>query len=532
MNYDNYLEACLHIARELQLRKDLSTKDIFKIIKSTSSKFKLSTIPKNEDILSYLTTNDRYRHVLLVKPTKTASGIAVITVMPKPYDCPHGRCIYCPGGAEYNTPMSYVGTEPATRIAQSVDFDPYLQVKSKLEQLHRRGHNISKIELVIVGGTFPFMPETYQKDFVKSCYDALNDCQSSTLENALKTNEQATNRCVGLTVETKPDYCKEKQIDLMLEMGVTRVEIGIQALDDNVYRLVNRGHTLLDVRESFKLSRDAGYKIVGHMMPGLPGSTPEKDIDNIKMLFENPDFKPDMLKIYPTLVLQGTGLYKLLKNGQYAPYSEDDIVNILMEVKKIIPPWVRIMRIQREIEPADIVNGNRRGNIRQIVLKKLKDDGIFCKCIRCREPMMRRNMFESYQDIKLSRIDFLASGGKEVFLSMESKDNKIIFGFLRLRNILNPRRKELQDNSIALNATAIIRELHVYGKLIDIGQKNDNGYYQHKGLGLRLMQEAEKISKEEFCVNKISVISAVGTREYYKKIGYIQNGPYVTKLLV
>jgi elongator complex protein 3 (tRNA carboxymethyluridine synthase) len=521
LNYDNYLEACLHIARELQLRKDLSTKDIFKIIKSASSKFKLSTIPKNEDILSYLTTNDRYRYVLLVKPTKTASGIAVITVMPKPYDCPHGRCIYCPGGAEYNTPMSYVGTEPATRIAQSVDFDPYLQVKSKLEQLHRRGHNISKIELVIVGGTFPFMPETYQKD-----------CQSSTLENALKTNEQATNRCVGLTVETKPDYCKEKQIDLMLEMGVTRVEIGIQALDDNVYRLVNRGHTLLDVRESFKLSRDAGYKIVGHMMPGLPGSTPEKDIDNIKMLFENPDFKPDMLKIYPTLVLQGTGLYKLLKNGQYAPYSEDDIVNILMEVKKIIPPWVRIMRIQREIEPADIVNGNRRGNIRQIVLKKLKDDGIFCKCIRCREPMMRRNMFESYQDIKLSRIDFLASGGKEVFLSMESKDNKIIFGFLRLRNILNPRRKELQDNSIALNATAIIRELHVYGKLIDVGQKNDNGYYQHKGLGLRLMQEAEKISKEEFCVNKISVISAVGTREYYKKIGYIQNGPYVTKILV
>ena len=531
MNYDNYLEACLHIARELQLRKDLSTKDIFKIIKSASSKFKLSTIPKNEDILSYLTTNDRYRYVLLVKPTKTASGIAVITVMPKPYDCPHGRCIYCPGGAEYNTPMSYVGTEPATRIAQSVDFDPYLQVKSKLEQLHRRGHNISKIELVIVGGTFPFMPETYQKDFVKSCYDALNDCQSSTLENALKTNEQATNRCVGLTVETKPDYCKEKQIDLMLEMGVTRVEIGIQALDDNVYRLVNRGHTLLDVRESFKLSRDAGYKIVGHMMPGLPGSTPEKDIDNIKMLFENPDFKPDMLKIYPTLVLQGTGLYKLLKNGQYAPYSEDDIVNILMEVKKIIPPWVRIMRIQREIEPADIVNGNRRGNIRQIVLKKLKDDGIFCKCIRCREPMMRRNMFESYQDIKLSRIDFLASGGKEVFLSMESKDNKIIFGFLRLRNILNPRRKELQDNSIALNATAIIRELHVYGVSVDIGCIPGTDSYQHKGYGIKLMQEAERIVSDEFGLRSISVLSAVGTRDYYRKIGYTRNGPYMTKFL-
>ncbi|HSF50505.1 MAG TPA: tRNA uridine(34) 5-carboxymethylaminomethyl modification radical SAM/GNAT enzyme Elp3, partial [Nitrososphaeraceae archaeon] len=458
------------------------------------------------------------------------SGVAVIAVMPKPYACPHGKCIYCPGGIEYNTPMSYVGTEPATKIAQSFEYDAYYQVKSKLSQLYQRGHNVSKIELVIVGGTFPFMPEIYQREFVKKCFDALNNDISSTLEESIIKNEYAEIRCVGFTVETKPDYCKEQHVDLMLKLGITRIEIGVQTLEENIYKLINRGHNLTDVKNSFQIARDCGYKIVAHMMPGLPGSTTESDINSFKLLLENDSFKPDMLKIYPTLVLKNTGIYKMYMNGKYHAYTEDELVNILVEVKKIIPPWVRIMRIQREIEPSDIIAGSKKGNIRQIAMKKLKELGTKCKCIRCREAGLQKLKNFNQQEIILNRIDYFASRGKEVFLSMESKDKSLLFGFLRLRNIPFSHRKELNDNNNKRNS-AIIRELHVYGQVVDVGQKNNSLSFQHNGLGLHLIEEAEKISKEEFQIDKLSVISAIGTRAYYKKLGYIQNGPYVTKQL-
>ena len=297
-----YSQACKSIALQLEKNNNMSLKEINKIISSTCSAYKLSVIPKNEHIIPYLPKNNNYRNILVVKPTKTASGVAVIAVMPKPYACPHGKCIYCPGGIEYNTPMSYVGTEPATKIAQSFEYDAYYQVKSKLSQLYQRGHNISKIELVIVGGTFPFMPEIYQREFAKKCFDALNNDISSTLEESIIKNENAKIRCVGFTVETKPDYCKEKHVDLMLKLGITRIEIGVQTLEESIYKLINRGHNLTDVKNSFQVARDCGYKIVAHMMPGLPGSTTESDINGFKMLLEDESFKPDMLKIYPTLV--------------------------------------------------------------------------------------------------------------------------------------------------------------------------------------------------------------------------------------
>jgi elongator complex protein 3 len=525
---DTYSQVCKSIALQLEKKNIMSRKQINKIINSTCSAYKLPLIPKNEHIISYLPKNSIYRSELMVKPTKTASGVAVIAVMPKPYECPHGKCIYCPGGIEYNTPMSYLGTEPSTKIAQSLDYDPFFQVKSKLEHLFQRGHNITKIELVIVGGTFPFMPETYQRNFAKKCFDALNNEISSTLEESINKNEFSNIRCVGFTVETKPDYCKTKHVDLMLELGITRIEIGVQTLDNNIYKLVNRGHDLTDVKNSFKIARNCGYKIVAHMMPGLPGSTPEKDINDIKNLLEDQSLKPDMLKIYPTLVLKNTGLYKMYVNGKYKSYTEEELVNILVEIKKIIPPWVRIMRIQREIEPSDIVTGSKKGNIRQLAIKKLKDLGIKCRCIRCREGGLQKvKNFEEHEP-NLTRIDYFASGGKEVFLSMDSKDKNLLFGFLRLRNILSPHRKELDTNF--MNA-AIIRELHVYGQVVDIGKKNNSLSFQHSGLGFRLMEEAEKIAKDEFKVEKLSVISAIGTRGYYKKLGYNQNGPYVTKNL-
>jgi elongator complex protein 3 len=293
--------------------------------------------------------------------------------------------------------------------------------------------------------------------------------------------------------------------------------------------LINRGHNLTDVKNSFQIARNCGYKIVAHMMPGLPGSTTESDINGFKILLEDEYFKPDMLKIYPTLVLKNTGMYKLYMNGKYSAYTEDELVNILVEVKKIIPSWVRIMRIQREIEPSDIIAGSKKGNIRQIAMKKLNELGVKCKCIRCREAGLQKLKNFDQKEIVLNRIDYFASGGKEVFLSMESKDKSLLFGFLRLRNITFSHRKELHDNN--KRNSAIIRELHVYGQVVDVGQKNNSLSFQHNGLGLHLIEEAEKISKEEFQVDKLSVISAIGTRAYYKRLGYIQNGPYVTKQL-
>jgi elongator complex protein 3 len=522
-NNNNYRHACKSIAEQIESSKNLLLRgQILKIVRKTASEYHLRTIPRNEHIIQFLQDN-RYRQMLMVKPAKTASGVAVIAVMPKPYGCPHGRCIYCPGGIEFNTPLSYTGTEPATKVAQTFSYDPYQQVASKMDQLQTRGHDIGKTEVVIVGGTFPFMPADYQREFAKSCYDALNGKKSSTLQQAIATNETADNRCVGFTVETKPDYCKETHIDLMLELGITRIEIGVQSLDNNVYKLVNRGHTLDDVVRAFKVARDTGYKIVAHMMPGLPGSSPEKDIEDFRRLFEDDAFKPDMLKIYPTLVLEHTSLFKMQRSGKYQAYSDDELANVIVEAKKAVPEWVRIMRIQREIEPEDIIAGPKKGNFRQIVLKKLRQKGYRCKCIRCREAGLQRR-YPSEEEVILRRKDYSASGGREIFLSYETNAGDTILGFLRLREVARPHRSEL-------DYSAIVRELHIYGQAISIGRSVIDDSYQHRGLGMKLLKEAEHIAKGELGVDKIAVISAVGTRQYYKKLGYQQDGPYVSRVL-
>ena len=529
----DYVSACRHIASQIQSRSGLSRNDIAKIVRNTSAKYCLSTLPKNQDILRYLDNLNSYRRLLMVKPVKTSSGVVIIAVMPKPYACPHGRCIYCPGGIPSNTPLSYTGREPLTMLAQRFGYNPYEQIRSKLSDICSLGHDVGKVELVIVGGTFPFMPEDYQREFVKSCFDALNcdndnSCNCLTLYEAMKINETAKTRCVGLTVETKPDYCKERHIDLMLELGVTRVEVGVQSLQEDVYKAVNRGHDLDDVIKSFQIARDSGFKIVAHMMPGLPNSSPEKDIQDFHTLFENPFFRPDMLKIYPTLVLKDTPLYKLYTSGRYAAYSEDDLVNILIAVKKNVPPWIRIMRVQREIEPKDIIAGPKFGNLRQIVLRKLHDQGLRCNCIRCREVGLEGKGSILKDEIVLNRIDYSAAHGAEVFLSFEISDHSKILGFLRLRQTYTPHRKELKQER---DTYAIVRELHIYGQMLNVGSRGENRYYQHRGYGAQLMEEAERIASQEFGVPKLSVISAVGTREYYKKLGYLIDGPYMSKVL-
>jgi len=629
---NRYQQICNEIANDILSNNTngnmMNLREINSLIKSKSSQYKLPSIPKYAEINRFIPINSQYKRLLRKKPMKTQSGIAVITVMPMPYDCPHGKCIYCPGGKEYNTPLSYVGTEPSTKFAQRVKYDSYVQVRYKIMQLMEGGHEISKAELVLVGGTFPFYPKDYQIYFVKRCYDALNsikhveypiqvpyeysstldkhttlstgnssqeerisklDSLLLTLEKAKQKNETAFVRCVGLTIETKPDYCKMDHINLMLELGTTRIELGVQSLNDTVFKMVNRGHTIEDVYKAFYQARNSGYKIGAHMMPGLPGSSFEQDLNDSRILFEDERLKPDMLKIYPTLVVRNTGLYKLYKDQKYKSYSTNELVELLVEIKKIIPPWVRIMRIQREIEAPDIISGPKMGNIRQKVLEKLNRQGIKCKCIRCREIGLYENKVEfSNDDVLLFRTEYNAANGKEIFLSFELKDRMLLFGFLRLRIMSDPLRKELQsgfdfitgssNNNISDSTdksftSAIVRELHVYGTVAKIGEQvnkkqsttdnkkssmmfriGDNSYdnystifnpiandsglvgnnqvkYQHKGLGKGLLAEAEKICREEYGLKKISVISAVGTRDYYRKFGYTNNGPYVTKLL-
>ena len=526
--YD-YDSACIEIANKLSRLEEPSLKDIYSFIKSASSKYHLSKTPKFQDIIKNLPISSNIRKTMMVRPVKTASGIMVITVMAKPYDCPHGRCIYCPGGKEFNIPLSYTGKEPVTKLAQKFEYNAKSQVSSKLEREVSRGHNVSKVELVIVGGTFPFMPQDYQQNFAKECFDALNGLESMSLRDAHKLNESSKIRCVGFTVETKPDFCKKPHVDLMLELGITRVEIGVQTLQESVYRNINRGHSIDDVYDSFQVAKDSGYKIVAHMMPGLPGSTPDKDLEDFRKLFEDQRLKPDMLKIYPTLLLRDTGLAKLHEKGLYNPYPNDVLTDLLLEMKKSVPSWVRIMRIQREIESENIVNGNNSSNIRQLLQQKLREKGLECRCIRCREVGIRKL---DNQDVKinLQRIDYDSSNGKEVFLSLEDSKKKILFGYLRLRKLARPHRKELKDKDGM--PSAIVRELHVLGQMVDIGANSEfTTTSQHKGYGSRLLEKAEEIVKNEFGMNSISIISAIGTRQYYKRFGYELNGPYVTKEL-
>ncbi len=301
-----YNLACKEIARRICELDESRLPIVSTILSEVSSEFHLKHLPRRHDFMKYLPENCSWRNTLKIRPVKTASGVTIVTVMATPHPCPQGRCIYCPGGVEFNTPLSYVGSEPATKIAQAHGYDPFEQITTKLNTLEINGHDTGKIELIIIGGTFPFMMKKYQQDFAKACYDALN-CDlktepSSNLQEAMSVNEISNHKCVGLTIETKPDYCKRSHIEMMLSLGATRVEIGVQSLRNEVFRLTNRGHNMDDVIEAFSIARNAGLKIVAHMMPGLPGSSPKKDLEDLQRLMYDPLYRPDMLKIYPTLV--------------------------------------------------------------------------------------------------------------------------------------------------------------------------------------------------------------------------------------
>ncbi|MFP3224921.1 MAG: tRNA uridine(34) 5-carboxymethylaminomethyl modification radical SAM/GNAT enzyme Elp3 [Nitrososphaeria archaeon] len=505
-----------------RIRENDSLKDLEKMKIEVAKKYHLDRVPKNSDIIRFAKIEGLNLN-LVVKPTRAISGVTVIAVMSKPFPCPpQAQCIYCPGGIEYGTPKSYTGFEPASARGKQFNYDPFQQVYHRLEHLESLGHTTTKNEIIIMGGTFLSYPQDYQEWFVKNIYDALNGRISATLEEAIEENEKANHRCVGLTIETRPDFCKEEHVDMMLRYGGTRVEIGVQTLDDSLLKKTHRGHTVADTIEAFRIAKDAGFKVVAHMMPGYPGSDREKDLESFRKLFYDERFKPDMVKIYPTLVVEGTLLEKIYKKNLYRPLTNEEAAELIADVLEITPPWVRVMRIQRDIPAFKIIAGPTAGNLRELAVKILQERGKKCMEIRCREVGHRKIPEEKLSEFMIKSIVYEASEGKEHFISFEDDEGHLA-GYLRLRI---PSKKVHRNE---LKGAAIVRELKVVGKVIPIYEKGSG--WQHKGIGRTLLSEAERIAKEEYGLEKIAVISGVGVREYYMKLGYFKDGPYVSKKL-
>ena len=493
--------------------------------------FNAEKIPSNSEIITHLLPSEiNLRNVLKRKVVRSISGVTIIAVMTPPAKCPHERapCIYCPGGPDFGIPQSYTGKEPASMRGAQSNYDAYLQVTGRIEQLRAIGHIVSKVELVIMGGTFPSRPVGLQESYVKRCLDATNGYHSADLEEAKRLAETAAIRNVGITVETRPDWARQSHIDQMLRMGVTRVELGVQNIYDDIYATVNRGHTVADVVDATRVLRDSGLKVAYHMMPGLPGSGFNRDLDGFKKIFLDDRFRPDMLKIYPCLVLKGTGLYDWWREGRYRPYSSEEAAELIVEVKRNIPRWVRIMRVQRDIPANLIEDGVGRSDLRELVRLELKEKGIHCRCIRCREVghrWLRDHVEADPSQIEVLCEEYEASGGKEFFVSAEDTKQDVLVGYLRLRI----PSESASRPEIAGKAASIVREVKVCGPVVPVGAEEDDAW-QHKGYGRTLLEKAESISRKEGRT-KILVTSALGTKQYYHESGYVADGPYVSKSL-
>jgi elongator complex protein 3 len=452
------------------------------------------------------------------KLSRTISGVTPVAVMAKPMGCP-GSCVYCPTYPA--APQSYTPESPAVQRARSRDYDPLRQIELRLQVLTGMGHPTDKVELIVMGGTFLAAPEDYQRQFIKACYDALNGQPSATLEEAKQRNETAANRCVGLCIETRPDWCGPPEVERMLEFGATRVELGVQMLDDEIYRLVRRGHEVAQVVAATRLLKDHGLKVHYHWMPGLPGSTPENDLALSRRLFEDPRFRPDGLKIYPTMVVAGTELEQWFADGRYRPYDNEVMTGLVADIKAEVPKYVRISRVLRDI-PSKYIVGGLRDSLRDALRERMRRAGQQCRCIRCREYGHRLRNGIKPGPAHLTRLDYEASGGQEVFLSFED-DGETLFGLLRLRMKGQPLPGLPQP-------VAMVRELHVYGPEVALKEHPAAGV-QHRGLGHALLAEAERLAAGEFGAARLAVLSAVGAKQYYAAAGYIKLGAYMVKEL-
>lgn len=512
------------VAAEIARRRVTDKSEANRVKVEVARSLRAGSVPSDAEVVRALVEmgHQEIAEALRAKPVKTRSGVSVITVVLPLFLCPHGRCVYCPGGGSTGIPQSYTGREAWVAFARSIGYDVRLQVEAQASRLRDMGHQVDKVELIFIGGTFTAAPLEFQRRAIKEALDGLHG-PSNSLAEALERAEVARPRVSGITVETKPDWAKGSVGDELLRMGVTRVEVGVQALDDEVYRVVRRGHTVRDVAEATADLRDRAFKVTYHVMPGLPGSTPQRDREWFRQLFDDPRFRPDALKVYPTMVLPETPLHAMYVRGEYEPYGLEEMVELLVDWLSSVPPYVRVNRIRREIPEDAAVAGAWPGNLRQLVEARMRSRGLRCRCVRCREvgnPEAWDGVDPSRVTFEVAELRYEASGGTEVFLSYEDPESGLLAGLLRLRL---PEK----DAGGLTESAALVRELHVYGPMVPVGVK-DPGSWQHRGIGARLMARAEEIAGSEGR-RRVLVISGVGVREYYCRLGYRRFGPYVAK---
>ncbi|MDD2487301.1 MAG: tRNA uridine(34) 5-carboxymethylaminomethyl modification radical SAM/GNAT enzyme Elp3 [Candidatus Gracilibacteria bacterium] len=491
--------------------------------------------------------------LLRKRAIRSLSGVSVISLLSKPWTCP-GKCIYCP--TYDNLPKSYIANEPAVMRALLNKFDPIRQIQNRLRSLEITGHNIEKCDDRIIGGTWSCYLENYREEFIKDLFDAHNTYtdlrdniistniesdkfaefqiregfeikKSGSLEEAKKRNETALSRVIGIAVETRPDFINADEIKRLRKYGITRVEIGYQTTIDEINELNKRGHGNKESIEATKLLKDAGFKVVAHIMPNLLGSTKELDLKSLRKVFNDSDFRPDELKIYPMVVTNNSELTEIWKSGGFIPYDDETLIDLMSDMQGMIPEYVRLNRMYRDIPAADILAGSHLANLRQIVDERMKLKGLIRKDISAREIRLKENdPLSAILDIT----EYEASGGMEYYLQFIDPVDRTIFSQLRLRvpSQIFTKEKHFIDE---LQDSAIIREVHTYGDQLKVGEKPD-GTGQHLGFGKRLTAKAEEIIREKYPqIKKMSVISGVGVRGYYKKIGYSLDGEYMVKQL-
>lgn len=479
---------------------------------------------QNNEIEASKTIEERIR----MKPTRTQSGVATVTVLMKPFACP-GQCIFCPN--EQGMPKSYISSEPGAQRAVKNEFDPFNQTYNRIKALQNIGHNTDKIELIILGGTCSFYPEKYIIWFVKRCFDGMNSFgdtkfeKDNEMENiswndlyrVQRINESTVCRNVGLVLETRPDYITIDEVIRLRKLGATKIQIGIQSLDDKILELNRRGHSTKETKKAFELLRLAGFKIHAHWMPNLYGSTVKKDIEDYRKLWKK-EYKPDELKIYPTSIIKDTLLEKYYREGNYKPYTREQLLELFVKILPTTPRYTRLTRIVRDIPSDEIIDGNKSTNFRQIAEKEILKKGKKIEDIRSREI---KDEDIKWEDLELETIKYQTTVSTEYFISYKTKKTDKICSFLRLSL---PKKESYIEE---IKGSAMIREVHVYGSLVNIG-KDSSGESQHLGLGKKMIEIAEDISRKNR-YKSISVISAIGTKEYYKKRGFKDIELYMKK---
>jgi elongator complex protein 3 len=452
-----------------------------------------------------------------MKPIRTLSGVATVTVLTKPYPCP-GKCIFCP--TDVRMPKSYLPDEPGARRGVEHNFDPYGQVSSRLRGLQAVGHPTDKVELLILGGSWCAYRRDYHEWYIKRCFDALNGVESASLEEAQLLNETSANRNVGLVIETRPLDITPAELAWLRKLGVTKLQMGAQSLDDRILELNQRGHTVAETHRAVALLRASGFKIVLHWMPNLLGATLESDRIDFSRLWDG--LCPDEIKIYPTQLLENSDLYEYWQRGEYAPYTTQQLIELIADIKPTIPRYCRVNRVVRDIPSVNVVEGNKRTSLRLDIQHELKNRGTRCQCIRCRE--VRKQSIQA-DDLQLEDLVYLAGGAEEHFLSFITPDDSLV-AFLRLSL---PGETSPSTGLDDLTGAAIIREVHVFGQSLAVGEEQ-SGAAQHTGLGTQLIQRAEAIAREHG-FNRLAVISAVGTRLYYLERGFERGDLYLIKSL-